>query len=78
MLAYPHQVVEGGAHFEGAYPLGGAHKGRLLVAHLHQGLLDLVVGGWWLLCVALQYEPRPQRLQGAVGTPPTLYMRLGW
>lgn len=57
MPAYPHQVVEGGAHFEGAYPLGGAHKGRLLVTHLHQGLLDLVVGGWRLLCVALQYEP---------------------
>ena len=70
---HTHKVVEAGADFKGADPLCGADKRcLLLVPHLYQSPLDLTMGGRRLLCVALEHKPRPQCLQRAVGTAPTL------
>ena len=72
---HPHEVVEAGADFEGPDPLLRTDQRRLLVSHIHQRLLDVPVGGDRLRRVALEDEPRPQRLEGAVGTTPALQGR---
>lgn len=64
------------ANLHGADPLARAGERRRLVADADEALLDLAVARHGRLHVALQQEPRTDRLQRPVGAAPAVVVEV--